>query len=130
MFYVQNILIYLSFGGVWVGRTWSTAHILFITQKKQKNTRVWHILISNSTFWFKTIFPRMNNKNFTERGSLGTPLLFLYKVSIIVLINFTAILLTLGIFLIQIVNTNNTNVYLIHFYSKNNIKIHIPKSYV
>ena len=47
--------------------------------------------------------------------------------SIVVLIDFKAILLTPGIFLIQIVNTN---VYLIHFYSKNNIKMHFPKSWV
>ena len=46
----------------------------------------------------------------------GGPLLFLYEVSIVVLIDFIAILLTPGIFLIQIVNAN---MYLIHFYSKN-----------
>ena len=55
------------------------------------------------------------------------PLLFIYEVSIVVLIDFIAILLTPGIFLIQIVNTN---MYLIHFYSKNNIKMHFPKSWV
>ena len=54
-------------------------------------------------------------------------LLFLYEVSIVVLIDFIAILLTSGIFLIQMVNTN---MYLIDFYSKNNIKIHISESYV
>ena len=57
----------------------------------------------------------------------GAPLLFLYEVSIVVLIDFIAILLTSSIFLIQIVITN---MYLIHFYNKNNIKMHIPKSYV
>ena len=36
MFYVQNILIYMSFGAVRGGRTWSTVHGLFIIQKKQK----------------------------------------------------------------------------------------------
>ena len=46
--------------------------------------------------------------------------------SILVLIDFIAILLTPGTFLIQIVNTN---MYLIHFYSKNNIKMHFPKSW-
>ena len=34
------------------------------------------------------------------------PLLFLYEVSIVVLIDFIAILLTPGIFVIQIVDTN------------------------
>ena len=58
----------------------------------------------------------MNNKKNHEKGGQGAPLLFLYEVSIVVLIDFIVILLTPGIFLIQIVNTN---MYLIHFYSKN-----------
>ena len=58
----------------------------------------------------------MNNKKFIEKGA---PLLFLYKVSVVVLIDFLAIL-TPGIFLIQIVNTN---MYLINFHSKNIIKM-------
>ena len=69
----------------------------------------------------------MNNKNFTKKGPQGAPLLFLYEVSIVVLIDFIAILLTPGIFLIKIANTN---MYLIHFHSKNNIKMHFPKSWV
>ena len=36
-------------------------------------------------------------------------------------------LITPGIFLIQIVNTD---MYLIHIYSENNIKMHFPKSWV
>ena len=62
-----------------------------------------------------------------ERGPLGALLLFLYEFNIIVLIHFLAILLTPGIFLIRIVNIN---MYLIHFYIKNNIKMHFPKSLV
>ena len=46
------------------------------------------------------------------------------EVSIVVLIDFIAILLTPGIVLIQIVNTN---MYLIHFHSKNIIKMCFPK---
>ena len=69
----------------------------------------------------------MNNKKSTKRGAL---LLFLYGVRIEVLIDFIAILLTPGIFLIPIVNTNNTNVYLIHFHSKNNIKMHFSQIWV
>ena len=62
------------------------------------------------------IFPRMNNKNFMKRGpQLEATLLFLYEVSIVVLIDFIAILLPPGIFLIQIVNTNKTNMYLNSF---------------
>ena len=64
----------------------------------------------------------MNNKNFKKMGPQGTLVLFLYEVSIVVLIDFIAILLTPG-------NELNTNMYLIHFYSKN-IKIHFPKSWV
>ena len=87
-------------------------HFLFIIHKNAKSTRAWQILKSNlSSFWFKNSFPRMNIKKFTKKGQL----LFLYEVSIVVLIDFIAILLTPGIFLIQIVNTNR---YLIHFYSK------------
>ena len=66
----------------------------------------------------------MNNKKITKRGAQGALLLFLYKVSIVVLIGFIAVLLTPGIFLIQIINTN---VYLIHFHSKNNIRMRFPK---
>ena len=46
-----------------------------------------------------------------KRGQKGAPLLCLYEVSMVVLIDFIAILVTLGIFLIQIVNKNNTNMY-------------------
>ena len=44
----------------------------------------------------------MNNKNFMK---MVVPLLFLYEVSIVVLIDFVAILLIPGIFLIRVVNT-------------------------
>ena len=44
----------------------------------------------------------MNNKNVMKRGPLGAPLLFLYEVSIVVLIDFIAIVLTPGIFLMLI----------------------------
>ena len=70
----------------------------------------------------------MNNKNVTKRGPQGAPLLFLYKVSIVVLIDFIAILITPCIFLMQIVKTNNTNMYLVHFHTKNIIKMHFPAS--
>ena len=69
----------------------------------------------------------MNNKKITKRGPKGAPLLFLYKVNIEVLIDFIAVLLTPGIFLIQIVNTNNTNMYLIRFHSKILLKCVFPK---
>ena len=90
-----------EFWGVWGGRTNSSVQFLFIIQKNGKSTREWPILKSNSTlFCFKTFFPRINNKNFTNRGPKGALLLFLYEVSIEVLIDFIAILLTPDIFLI------------------------------
>ena len=70
----------------------------------------------------------MNNKNLTKMGPQGALLLSFYEVSIVVLINFIATLLTPGIFLIQIVNTNNTNMHLIHFHSENIIKMRFIKS--
>ena len=79
-------------------------------------------------FDFKQKITRMNNKKFTHREPQGAMLPFLYEVSIVVLIYFIAILLTPGIFLIQIVNTNNTNVYLIDFQNKNTIPMHFPQS--
>ena len=101
----ENIVLgpkYINIYKFRVGWTWSTVHFLFIFQKNRKSTRAWPILKSNSTsFWF-IFFPWM---------------------SIVVLVDFIAILLTPGIFLIQIVNINNTNIYLIHFHSKNIIKM-------
>ena len=66
----------------------------------------------------------MNNNFFRKRGPQGAMLLFLYELSIVVLIDFMAILLTPGIFLIKIVKTNKTNMYLIHFHSKNIIGLY------
>ena len=127
MLYVQNISIYMHFGrdgGGWRG---SPVHFLFIIQKNGKSTRAWPILKSISTlFSFRTIFPRMNNKNFMKRGP--NPLPFLYEASMVVLIDFIAILLIPGIFLIQIININNTNMYVIHIYSKNMMKINFPNT--
>ena len=70
----------------------------------------------------------MNNKNFTKRGPKGAPHPFLYEASMVVLIDFIAILLTPGIFLIQIIIINNTNMYVICIYSKNMTKIHFPNT--
>ena len=105
-----------------------TWHFLLIIHKYWKSTRAWPILKSNFTkFQCLKKFLRINNKKFRKWGPQGAPLLFLYEVSIVVLNYLTAILLTPGIFLIQIVNTN---MYLLHLHSKNNIKMHFPKSWV
>ena len=114
----------MNFGGYGGWCTYSTVHFLFIIKKNGKSTRGWPIVISNSTsFWFKKNFLGWIIKKLQKGGLV----LFLYKVSIVVLIDFIAILLTPGIFLIQIVNTCNTNMYLIHFHSKNILKICFPK---
>ena len=92
--------------------------LLFKKQKKYKS-----ITYTKIKFYITLIdffFLRMNNKKCTKKG----PLLFLYKLSIVVLIDLIAILLTPGIFLIQIVDIN---MYLIHFYIKNNIKMHFSR---
>ena len=70
----------------------------------------------------------MNNKIFMKRGPKGAPLPFLYEGSMVVLIDFIAILLTPGIFLTQIININNTNMYVIRIYSKNMMKIDFPNT--
>ena len=102
------------------GSTNSTVLFLFIIKKNGKSTRAWPILKSNSTsFWFKKNFLGWIIKKLWK-----FTLLFLYKLSIVVLIDFIAILLTRGIFFRQIVGRN---MQLIHFYIKNNIKMHFSK---
>ena len=128
MFYVKNISIYMNFGEYGGGHN-STIHFLFIIQKNKKSTRAWSILKSNSTsFWFTSFFLEWIIKILWKGGPRGS-LLFLYEVSIIVLIDFIEMLLISGIFLKQIININNTNMYLIYFHSKN-IKMWFPKSWV
>ena len=107
----------MNFGG-YGGRTYSTLYFLFIIKKTQK-VQEYDLYLNRilHNFDLTNLSPRMNNKYFTKRLPQGAPLLFLYDVSIVVLIDLIAILLTPGIFLIQIVNTNNTNVHLIHFHS-------------
>ena len=124
----KYIDIYTFWGGRG-GRRGFPVHFLFIIQKNGKSTRAWPILKSNSTlFSFRTSFPRMNNKKITKKGPKGAPLPFIYEASMVVLIDFIAILLTPGIFLIQIINLNNTNMYVIRIYSKNMMKIHFPNT--
>ena len=65
----------------------------------------------------------MNNKKNCKKGPQWASLIFLYEVSIVVLIDFKAILVSRDIFLIQIIDTNNTNMYLIHFHNANIIKM-------
>ena len=107
------------------------AHCTFFVLLFKKTEKVQeHALYLNQILHhFNLIcFSRMNNKNFTKGGHRGTHSYFFTKwICIVVLIYFIAILLTPGIFLIQIVNTK---MYLIHFHCKNIIKMHFPKSWV
>ena len=64
-------------------------------------------------------------KFYEKGGPVGLATISLMSVE--VLIDFIAMLLTQGISLKQIVNTNNTNMYLIHFYSKNDIQMCFQK---
>ena len=48
------------------------AFFVYYSQKLKKYKSMTYIPKSNSTsVWFKTVFPRMNNKNFTKRGPKG-----------------------------------------------------------
>ena len=128
MFWDQKISIYKI---SWVSRG-ERGYMVHLTFFVYYSPQKWKpILKSNCiSFWFLKIFPRMNNKKVKKMGPQGALLLFIYKVSIVVLIDFIAILVTPGIFLIQIVNTSNTNMYLIHFHIKNNFKMCFHKSWV
>ena len=104
-------------------------HSLFVhySKKQKKYKSMTYTKIKFYIIFFRTIFPRMNNKNFTKRGPKGAPLPFFYEASMVVLIDFIEILLTPGIFLIQIININNTNMYVIQIDSEN-MKIHFPNT--
>ena len=127
MYQDQNISIYINFGGE-QGGLHGPPYIFCLLFIKTKNVQE-HYLYLNQILHHLTYkkIPRMNNKKITKRGPQGAQLLFLYEVSIIVIIDSIAILLTPGIFLIRIVNRN---MYLIQFYSKNNIQMNIPKRWV
>ena len=116
-----------EFGGYVGACIFHRTFFVYYSKKRKKYKSMTYTKIKLSSFWFDKFFSWMNNTNFTKRGPKGAPLLYLYKVSIVVLINFIAILLTPGIFLIQIVKSNNTNIYLIHFHRKNSIKMRFPK---
>ena len=124
MFYVQNILIYMNFGGYGRMYIFYCTFFVYYSKKWKKCKSMTYTTIKFYIILIQIFFPRMNNKNVTKKGPQRAPLLFLYEVSIVVLIDFIAILLTPGIFLIQIVNTN---IYLIHFHSKNIIKMRFTK---
>ena len=76
----NNVLCpkYINIYEFWGGRgrrTWSTEHILFISQKKPE--KVQEYLYLNQIlhdFYLNIFFPRMNNKKRTKWGPQGAPL--------------------------------------------------------
>ena len=123
-----KIYQYIWILGAWEGCMWSTVHFLFIIHKMEKLQE--HDLYLDQIlyhFHINFFFLERIMKILQKWDPRGPPLLFLYEVSIAVLINFIVILLTPGIILIQIVNRNNTNVYLIQFHSKTNIQIRFSR---
>ena len=114
-----NIYIYQFQGFTKGGGERFTSHFLFIINKNKKSTRSWPILKSNSTsLWFTKKVPRINNKKKLKRGPRSC---FFTKYS------------SSNWFQSTTNNSRhifNTNMYSIHFYSKNNIKMHFPKSWV
>ena len=127
MFYVQNISIYMNLGwGMGVMYIFHRTFFVYYS-KNRKSTRAWPILKSNSISFRFTFFFLGWIIKILRKGAPGGPCYFLYEVSIVVLIDFIAILLPPLIFVIQIVNTN---MYLIHFHSKTNIQLRFPQSWV
>ena len=119
----KYINIYINFSGLCGGYIVNLKFFVYYSWKCKKYKSMTFTKIKFYIILISIFFPRMNKK-ILKRWPLGALLLFLYEVSIVVLIDFIAILLTPCIFLIQIVNTNNTNMYLINFHIKNIIKIH------
>ena len=76
----NNVLCpkYIDIYEFWVGRgrrTWSTEHILFISQKITE--KVQEYLYLNQilhNFYLNIFFLRVNNKKFTKLGPQGPPL--------------------------------------------------------
>ena len=97
-------------GGTGGGRTFSTVHFLFIIKKTEK-VQEHDLYLNQILHHFDLIFfCRIDNKNFMKSEHSSS-----------------------NWFHSNTPNSRhifNTNMYLIHFYSKSNIKIHIPKSYV
>ena len=111
MFNVQNISIYITFWG-YRRDEHVPPYIFCLLFKKTEN-------VQEHDLYLNQILHHFNLKSFflgsiikiLGKGVPGGPVLFLYEVSIVVLIDFIAVLEIPGIFLIQIVNTNNTNVF-------------------
>ena len=101
-----------GYGGMYI---FHRTFFVYYSKKRKKYKSMTYTKIKFYIILISNLFTRMNNKKIRKRGSQGALLLFLYEVSIVVLIDFMAILLPPGIFLIKIVNTNNTIMYLNSF---------------
>ena len=88
----------MNFGGVHGGIHGPPSIFCLLFQKIEKVQE--HDLYLNQILHHSDLifFFWINNKKFTNRGAQGGPLQFLHEVSIVVLIDFIAILLTPGSF--------------------------------
>ena len=131
MFYFQNISLYISFGGgVQGGCTWSTLHFCSLVFKNTENVQEHDLYFNQILYHFdlKKNFLRWIIKSL-QKGAGGPAPISLRSEHSISHWFHTNTPNSRHLF-IQIVNTNNTNVYLIHFHSKNNIQMCFPQSWV
>ena len=92
MFYVQNISIYKEFWGVKGGMyIFHCTFFVYYSKKLKKYKSMTYTKIKFYIILISIFFPRMNNKIFRKKGPQRAPLLFLSEVSIVVLIDFIAI---------------------------------------
>ena len=114
---------------IWIsggtGGTYIVPHTFFVHLKKREKVHEYDLYLNQILYHFdlKIFFLGWIIKKLQKWG----PAPISYEVSIVVEIDFIAILLTPGIFLIQIFDTN---VYFNQFHGKNNIQMRFPKSLV
>ena len=100
----QKYIDIYEFGGYGRGMyTFQCTFFVYYSKKWKKYKSTTYTKIKFYIILISIFFPSMNNKIFRKRGPQGDQLIFLYEVSIVVIIDFIAILLPPGIFLIQII---------------------------
>ena len=116
-----NISIYMNFRGVWWGCTWSTILFLFIIKKMEK--------VQEHDLNLNQILHHFDLNIFF----LGLIIIFLWKWGPRSPFSLRSEYSSSNWFHSSTPNSMhlfNTNMYLIHFHSKNIIKMHFPKSKV
>ena len=106
--------------------SYSTVHFLFIIQKNRRSTRAWPIVKSNCTsFWFKHFFLGWIIKKIWK-GAQGGPTPISLRIEHSSSNWFHSNTLN-SRHLFNIIQIVDRNMYLIHFYIKNSIKMHFSK---